>query len=78
MQEEIYRMQTGGAHPHIHPSDLKPIKICLPKLNEQESIAQIIREMDIEIKVNIDKCEKIKLNKQGMMQELLTGKTRLI
>ena len=78
MQNKIYKMQTGGAQPHIHPSDLNPMKIGIPSKTEQESIAKIIREMDLEIEAYELKSQKAALIKNGMMQELLTGKTRLI
>ena len=78
MQNKLYKMQTGGAQPHIHPSDLSPIKIGMPSKTEQESIASIIRDMDLEIEAYEKRSIKAKLIKQGMMQELLTGKTRLI
>ncbi|MDG5854391.1 restriction endonuclease subunit S [Clostridium beijerinckii] len=49
-----------------------------PTLEEQTAIAQILSDMDTEIeKLNI-KLNKYKDIKQGMMQELLTGKRRLI
>lgn len=78
IQERIYKMQTGGAQPHIHPSDLYPILIDLPLLIEQQTIAQTIRDMELEIQFIDYRLEKAKMLKQGMMQELLTGKTRLV
>lgn len=77
-QNDIYNAQTGGAQPHIHPSDLNPMVIDLPDKNEQKAIAQILSDMDAEITQLETKKEKYQAIKQGMMQELLTGKTRLI
>jgi len=45
---------------------------------EQTAIAQILSDMDAEIEALEKKLDKCKAVKQGMMQELLTGKTRLI
>ena len=45
---------------------------------EQTAIANILSEMDAEIEALEQKLDKYKMIKQGMMQELLTGKTRLI
>ena len=45
---------------------------------EQTRIAKILTDMDTEITTLEAKLSKAKLIKQGMMQELLTGKTRLI
>jgi type I restriction enzyme, S subunit len=54
-------------------------EICLPPtLDEQKAIAQILSDMDAEITQLETKKEKYQAIKQGMMQELLTGKTRLI
>ena len=54
-----------------------PIQIP-PTLPEQKAIAQILSDMDAEIEALEQKRDKYKAIKQGMMQELLTGKTRLI
>ena len=44
----------------------------------QARIAQILSDMDAEIEVLEKNLEKYKKIKQGMMQELLTGRTRLV
>jgi len=49
-----------------------------PTYAEQTAIAQILSDMDTEIEHLEQKLDKYKMIKQGMMQELLTGKTRLI
>ena len=45
---------------------------------EQEAIAAILSDMDAEIAALEEKLTKARQIKQGMMQELLTGKTRLV
>jgi type I restriction enzyme S subunit len=77
-QEKIYKMQTGGAQPHIHPSDLKPMQIAIPSKDIQLSIANILIEMDKEVSILEFKLDKVNRIKQGMMQNLLTGKIRII
>lgn len=52
-------------------------KAYLPPLPEQKAIAQILSDMDAEIAALEKKRDKYKAIKQGMMQELLTGKIRL-
>ena len=47
-------------------------------IEEQQAIAKILTEMDAEITQLETKKEKYQSIKQGMMQELLTGKTRLL
>ena len=44
---------------------------------EQTAIAQVLSDMDAEIEALEHKLSKYKMIKQGMMQELLTGKKRL-
>ena len=77
-QERIYRMQTGGAQPHIHPSDLFPLTISMPSLELQNYISNSILDMDREITMLVEKLNKAIQIKQGMMQNLLTGKIRLV
>jgi len=77
-QSEIYRVQTGGAQPHIHPNDLRPMTIRLPKVPEQTAIAEVLSDMDAEIAALEGHLEKTRSLKQGMMQELLTGRIRLV
>jgi type I restriction enzyme S subunit len=49
-----------------------------PTIEEQKTIAQILSDMDLEIESLEVKKEKYQQIKQGVMQELLTGKTRLV
>ena len=49
-----------------------------PTKSEQTAIAQILTDMDKEITILEQKLEKYKKIKQGMMQELLTGRIRLV
>ena len=78
-QQQIYMLQTGGAQPHVHPKDLQPFEILYTSdISEQNAIAQILGDMDNEIVQLEAERDKYTLIKQGMMQELLTGKTRLV
>ena len=77
-QENIYRHQTGGAQPHVHPSDLHPIRICVPSVVEQHAIAAVLSDMDTEIAALEAHRDKTFAVKQGMMQQLLTGRVRLV
>ena len=77
-QQVIYKAQTGGAQPHIHAKDLNPIPFAFPPLPEQTAIASVLSEMDGELAVLEQRREKTRALKQAMMQELLTGRTRLV
>ncbi len=78
-QEKIYSSQTGGAQPHIHPKDINNLKVFYTRdIKEQKSISEILSDMDKEIERLEQKLAKARLIKQGMMQQLLTGKIRLV
>lgn len=59
-------------------SVLKNVEIQLPLPSEQTAIAEVLTEMDAELAALEQRREKARALKQAMMQELLTGKTRLI
>ena len=50
----------------------------LTQNHEQTAIAEVLTEMDAELAALEQRREKTRALKQAMMQELLTGKTRLI
>lgn len=78
-QKEIFRLQTGGAQPHIHPKDIAPLKVAIPcTYDEQVAIANILTTMDNEIESLKEEREKYVHIKEGMMHKLLTGQIRLI
>jgi type I restriction enzyme, S subunit len=53
------------------------VKIPFPSLSEQTAIAQVLQAADKEIQLLKAKAEKLKEQKKGLMQVLLTGKKRL-
>ena len=78
MQETIYKAQTGGAQPHIHPDDITPLRVRYPAdVAEQEAIAALLSDMDRETGALEQELDKARSLRQGMMQQLLTGKIRL-
>ncbi|WP_153117550.1 restriction endonuclease subunit S [Rhodocyclus tenuis] len=68
----------GDAVVHISAAALSSIVLALPSLPEQNAIAAVLSNMDAELLVLEARRDKIRNIKQGMMQELLTGKTRLV
>ena len=79
LQSDIYASQTGGAQPHIHPNDIGELYLYYTfDIEEQNAIASILSDMDNEIEALEQKLVKTRLVKQGMMQQLLTGKIRLV
>jgi type I restriction enzyme S subunit len=65
------------ALPSINGKQLAEIPVALPPLLEQTAIATVLSDMDAEITTLEARRDKSRAIKQGMMQELLTGKTRL-
>ena len=57
---------------------LSSVKIRVPERSEQTAIAEILSDMELELDALEAKLSKARQVKQGMMQELLTGKTRLV
>ena len=64
--------------PSLNARTIENIEVRLPKTDEQTAIANILSDMDAEITALEAKLSKAHLIKQGMMQELLTGRIRLL
>ncbi len=64
--------------PSLNASTIERVLASLPPKEEQTAIATILSDMDAEIQALEQRLGKTRQIKQGMMQELLTGKTRLI
>ena len=62
----------------ISKASVAQTSIYLPSIEEQTAIATILSDMDSEIEALEEKLEKTCQIKQGMMQELLTGRIRLV
>jgi type I restriction enzyme S subunit len=78
LKKEFLKNASGSTFLEISPNKLKSISIAFPSLKEQTHLATILSDMDEEIAQLESKLEKAKQLKQGMMQELLTGRIRLV
>lgn len=76
-KQEIAERSQGITIIHLYGRDLLDLEITIPFVDEQRAIAAVLSDMDAEIAVLERKRDKIRAIKQGMMQELLTGKIRL-
>ncbi len=74
----FYSLAQGATRYNLSKSNFLKTEIPYPGLGEQQAIATILTDMDTEITALEQKRDKYRALKQGMMQELLTGKTRLI
>lgn len=78
-QHVIFKLQTGGAQPHVYPEHLKKLYVNYIKdIDEQTAIAEVLTAIDDELTALEQQLAKYRLLKQGLMQELLSGKTRLV
>jgi len=68
----------GDAVVHISSSALSDVRCKLPPLPEQTAIAKVLTDMDAELAALEKRRDKTRAIKQAMMQELLTGRTRLV
>ena len=71
-------MVFGSGQPLITGTQLKGLLLCIPPSDKQRAIAAVLSDMDAEIDALEQKRDKTRALKQGMIQELLTGKTRLV
>jgi type I restriction enzyme S subunit len=62
----------------ISKTNIAKLKLPVPSLPEQTAMAEVLSDMDAEIAALEQRLAKTRALKQGMMQELLTGKTRLV
>ncbi len=67
-----------GSQMNLNTGLINQTEIPVPPLPEQTAIAAILSDMDAEIAALEQKRDKTRLLKQGMMQELLTGRIRLV
>jgi type I restriction enzyme S subunit len=67
--------EGGRAHGllNVTPSDFFSLKIIIPNFEEQTAIAQVLQAADKEIQLLKTKTEKLREQKKGLMQVLLTG-----
>jgi type I restriction enzyme S subunit len=78
LKNVLIQNASGSTFLEISPNKIKQIEISISNYDEQTRIATILSDMDAELSALDQKLEKYKKIKLGMMQELLTGKTRLV
>ena len=71
-------LAQGATRYNLSKKQFLALSLSLPPHNEQKAIATILSDIDSEIAALEARLEKTRNLKQAMMQELLTGKTRLV
>ena len=74
----IALLLSGSSINNLRPDNILEMEFKFPSIAEQAAIASILSDMDNEIEALEQKLEKTRQVKQGMMQQLLTGKIRLV
>jgi type I restriction enzyme S subunit len=74
----VRAVAVGQTMASLNTKILNEIQVNLPSISEQTAIATILSDMDTEITALETRRTKTRALKQAMMQELLTGRTRLI
>lgn len=78
LRDTVKLLGQQGTQANLNKGIVQGFQIPVPPLPEQSAIASVLSDMDAEIEAIEGKLEKARQIKQGMMQELLTGKTRLV
>jgi type I restriction enzyme S subunit len=82
MNKGLTRIAQEGGRAHgllnIGLSDFFSLPLEIPKLKEQQAIAEVLNAANTEINLLQQKLKQLKQQKKGLMQQLLTGKKRLV
>lgn len=76
-EKEIMKLRVGSGLPNIQQNDLSNLKIKIYNENDQSEIIEILDCQQKEISLLKKQLEQYKLQKQGLMQKLLTGEWRV-
>ncbi|NRT12472.1 restriction endonuclease subunit S [Flavobacterium sp. 14A] len=77
VQNSVLKEQTNNAQPKLALTRIKTFEITKPPLEEQQKIAAILSSVDEKLEVLAEKKVNYQELKQGLMQQLLTGKIRV-
>ena len=77
-KKEIYRYAKSGVQPSLNLADIAKFKVPVPPLPEQQKIAKILSTWDKAISTTERSIDNSTQQKKALMQQLLTGKKRLL
>jgi type I restriction enzyme, S subunit len=76
---DLRRFASGSGVPTLNRNDAHDDMVCVPKdVDEQKAICAVLDDMDAEIQTLSTRLTKARAVKEGMMQNLLTGRVRLV
>ena len=76
--EFLRKLQAGSTISHLYQKDFVGFSFSVPRIEEQAAVATVLSDMDNEIEALEHRRDKARQIKQGMMQQLLTGRVRLM
>lgn len=77
-EDQVLRLVSGTTVFHLYGADMKKFSFKCPSIEEQQAVVNVLSDMDAEIAAHEARRAKTRDLKQAMMQQLLTGRTRLI
>lgn len=78
LNRQIALLTNSSSQGNIGMGDIEKLVLPLPDKDEQLAIATVLSDMDTELAALDSRLAKARQIKQGMMQELLTGRIRLL
>ena len=75
---QVMQLVSGTTVYHLYGRDMANFSFLAPGIEEQQAIVSVLSDMDAEIAALEQRRDKTRAIKQGMMQQLLTGRVRLI
>lgn len=78
VQKQIIATIVGGAIPTLSQKNMLEFEIPQPQIEEQQKISNILNSVDDKLEVLLEKKTHYQELKQGLMQQLLTGKIRVL
>jgi type I restriction enzyme S subunit len=77
-RRDVGSITQGITIHHLYGREIASLLIPFPALDEQKAIVEILTKMNDELEALNEQVLKLRMLKEGMMQDLLTGKVRLV
>lgn len=74
VQRQVDQITAGVTRPKVTLRDVRELKVAMPTLEEQSAIIERLSAIDAEIGMNNGTLDKLRLQKSGLMDDLLTGR----
>ncbi len=75
---QFERISNGGVQSFIALGSIRKLLFPLPPLSDQKKITEILTSVDDKITTSESELEQLQQLKKGLMQDLLTGKVRVV